>query len=314
MNVTKNIKYIKKINLLNKEIISLQRRIDEDIIKNSPIILTTNSSAASSILQDIKFDIAIIDEAAQATIPSILIPISKAERFVLAGDHKQLAPTICSKNYELKISLFEKLCNMFPQQKQILKIQYRMDNMLMEFPNREFYNNELICGTSTKNTTSTIFNSNFENGNSMIFIDTSLAKNNSESTLNYSNSYINQLEANIVKNIVNDCINSDLNTNDIGVITNYSDQVKLIKSMIDIEVETVDGFQGREKDIIIISNVRSNTSGEIGFLDEPRRLNVALTRAKKKLIIIGNAKTLSNETMFKKLFDYCDEHKSILYY
>lgn len=314
MNVTKNIKYIKKINQLNKEIISLQRRIDEDIIKNSPIILATNSSAASSILQDIKFDIAIIDEAAQATIPSILIPISKAERFVLAGDHKQLAPTICSKNYELKISLFEKLCNMFPQQKQILKIQYRMDNMLMEFPNREFYNNELICGTSTKNTTSTIFNSNFENGNSMIFIDTSLAKNNSESTLNYSNSYINQLEANIVKNIVNDCINSDLNTNDIGVITNYSDQVKLIKSMIDIEVETVDGFQGREKDIIIISNVRSNTSGEIGFLDEPRRLNVALTRAKKKLIIIGNAKTLSNETMFKKLFDYCDEHKSILYY
>lgn len=305
---------IKNIDQLNKEIIRLQRKIDKDIIKNSQVIFTTNSSAASSILQDTNFDIAIIDEAAQATIPSVLIPIIKADRFVLAGDHKQLAPTVSSGNEELKISLFEKLCKMFPQQMEMLKIQYRMNNMLMDFPNREFYNNELICDKSIKNTTSITINSDFDNGNSLIFVDTSLTRNNYESTWNYSNSYINKLEADITKNIVNDCINSNFNINDLGVITNYSDQVKLIKSMIDIEVETVDGFQGREKDIIIISNVRSNNQGEVGFLDEPKRLNVALTRAKSKLIIIGNSKTLSNEPMFKRLFDYCNENKSVIFY
>ena len=289
---TKRESIIKGINQLNKEIIRLQRKIDKYIIKNSQVIFTTNSSAGASILQDTNFDIAIVDESAQATIPSVLIPISKADRFVLAGDHKQLAPTISSGNDELKISLFEKLCKMFPQQMEMLKIQYRMNNMLMDFPNREFYNNELICDISVKNTTTITINSDFDNGNSLIFVDTSLARNNYESTWNYSNSYINEL----------------------GVITNYSDQVKLIKSMIDIEVETVDGFQGREKDIIIISNVRSNKQGEIGFLDEPRRLNVALTRAKSKLIIIGNSKTLSNEPMFKRLFDYCNENESVIFY
>ena len=289
---TKRESIIKGINQLNKEIIRLQRKIDKYIIKNSQVIFTTNSSAGASILQDTNFDIAIVDESAQATIPSVLIPISKADRFVLAGDHKQLAPTISSGNDELKISLFEKLCKMFPQQMEMLKIQYRMNNMLMDFPNREFYNNELICDISVKNTTTITINSDFDNGNSLIFVDTSLARNNYESTWNYSNSYINELE----------------------VITNYSDQVKLIKSMIDIEVETVDGFQGREKDIIIISNVRSNKQGEIGFLDEPRRLNVALTRAKSKLIIIGNSKTLSNEPMFKRLFDYCNENESVIFY
>lgn len=311
---TKRESIIKGINQLNKEIIRLQRKIDKYIIKNSQVIFTTNSSAGASILQDTNFDIAIVDESAQATIPSVLIPISKADRFVLAGDHKQLAPTISSGNDELKISLFEKLCKMFPQQMEMLKIQYRMNNMLMDFPNREFYNNELICDISVKNTTTITINSDFDNGNSLIFVDTSLARNNYESTWNYSNSYINELEANITKSIVNDCIKSNFNSNDLGVITNYSDQVKLIKSMIDIEVETVDGFQGREKDIIIISNVRSNKQGEIGFLDEPRRLNVALTRAKSKLIIIGNSKTLSNEPMFKRLFDYCNENESVIFY
>ena len=311
---TKRENIIKIIDQLNKEIIRLQRKIDKDIIKNSQVIFTTNSSAASSILQDTNFDIAIIDEAAQATIPSVLIPISKADRFVLAGDHKQLAPTVSSGNEELKISLFEKLCEMFPQQMEMLKIQYRMNNMLMDFPNKEFYNNELICDSSVKNTTTATINSNFDNGNSLIFVDTSLARNNYESSWNYSNSYINQLEADITKNIVNDCIKSNFNSNDIGVITNYSDQVKLIKSIVDIEVETVDGFQGREKDIIIISNVRSNNQGEVGFLDEPRRLNVALTRAKRKLIIIGNSRTLSSEPMFKRLFDYCNENESVIFY
>lgn len=304
----------RKIDQLNKEIIKLKRKIDNDIINHSQIVLTTNSSAALNILEDIKFDIAIIDEAAQATIPSVLIPISKADRFVLAGDHKQLAPTVSSGNEELKISLFEKFCKKFPQNMKMLKIQYRMNNALMDFPNREFYHNELICNNSVKNKTSCTFNSKFIDDNSLIFVDTSLAKNNYESTLNCSNSYINKLEADIVKNIVNDYINSNSNTDNLGVITNYSDQVKLIKSMVNVEVETVDGFQGREKDFIIISNVRSNSEGDVGFLDDAKRLNVALTRAKRKLIIIGNSKTLSNEPIFKRLFGYCNQNKSVIKY
>lgn len=98
----------------------------------------------------------------------------------------------------------------------------------------------------------------------------------------------------------------------IGIITNYSGQVKLIKTKTEVRVESVDGFQGGEKEVIIISNVRSNDDGNIGFLDEPRRLNVALTRAKKKLIIIGDSNTLCSKHMFKRLFDFCKKNGVVI--
>lgn len=264
-----------------------------------------------NILKDIRFDVAIVDEAAQTTIPSVLIPLSKAERFILAGDHNQLPPTIQNKNKELEESLFEKLIKKFPQQSQLLKKQYRMNKTLMNFPNKEFYNNELICDKSVRNSKIKKLKSKYDNGKPLIFIDTQNMKNNKELLQNNSNSYVNKLEAKLSSKLANEYINSKIST-DVGIITSYANQAKLVRKMTTSEVETVDGFQGREKEVIIISTVRSNSQGDIGFLDNPRRLNVALTRASKKLIIIGNSKTLSTKPIYKRLYDYCKKENSII--
>lgn len=303
--------FIKKIDFLNKEISNLKYEINKNIIKHSKIIFSTNSSAAISILNDVRFDVAIVDEAAQTTIPSILIPLSKAERFILAGDHNQLPPTIQNKNKELEESLFEKLIKKFPQQCQLLKKQYRMNKTLMDFPNKEFYNNKLISDKSVRNSKIKKLKSEYDNGKPLIFIDTQNMKNNKELLQNNSNSYVNELEAELSSKLANEYINSKIST-DVGIIASYANQVKLIRKMTTAEVETVDGFQGREKEVIIISTVRSNSQRDIGFLDEPRRLNVALTRASKKLIIIGNSKTLSTKPIYKRLYEYCKKENSII--
>ncbi|WP_296885388.1 IGHMBP2 family helicase [uncultured Methanobrevibacter sp.] len=305
---------VNKINNLNNEISRIKQTIYNEIVGESKVIFATNSSAALNIISEIHFDMAIVDEAAQTTIPSVLIPICKAERFILAGDHMQLPPTVKSNDDELKISLFEKLIRIFPQQSQLLKKQYRMNKFLMDFPNKEFYNNELICDKSVRNIKLNLIDSRYDNGKPLIFLDTSSAKINQESTLMHSKSYINDLEAKIAVNLVNDYLKSNLEINDIGIITNYSDQVNLIKKMTPVEVATVDGFQGREKEVIIISTVRSNDYGGIGFLDEPRRLNVALTRAKRKLIIIGNSKTLCQKRIYERLYGFCKENASVMLY
>lgn len=289
-----------------------QQMIDFEIIQNSQVILATNSSAAMDVISNINFDVAIVDEATQATIPSVLIPISKANRFILAGDHKQLPPTIKSNDNGLKKTLFEKLLEKFPQQVSMLKKQYRMNNVLMSFPNKEFYDNKLICDESVKNIKLDKINYKYDDENALIFIDTSLIKSNDDYSHDNSKSYINKTEANIAADFANAFLNSGLNKHMIGIITNYSGQVKLIKTKTEVRVESVDGFQGGEKEVIIISNVRSNDDGNIGFLDEPRRLNVALTRAKKKLIIIGDSNTLCSKHMFKRLFDFCKKNGVVI--
>ena len=120
------------------------------------------------------------------------------------------------------------------------------------------------------------------------------------------------MEANLALRISNEYLKSGLSPSDIGIISPYADQVGFIKNRIDVEVKTVDGFQGREKDVIIISTVRSNKWGNIGFLQDLRRLNVAITRAKKKLIIIGNMETLSHNPTYKRLIDYCKKKDVII--
>ena len=174
-----------------------QQMIDFEIIQNSQVILATNSSAAMDIISDMHFDVAIVDEATQATIPSVLIPISKANRFILAGDHKQLPPTIKSNDNRLKKTLFEQLLEKFPQQVSMLKKQYRMNNVLMSFPNKEFYDNKLICDESVKNIKLDKINYKYDDGNALIFIDTSSIKSRAECLYINSNSYINKMEANI---------------------------------------------------------------------------------------------------------------------
>ena len=262
-----------EIDEAHSEIRRIENRMIRDIIERSNVILSTIART--------KFDVAIIDEASQATIPSILIPIAKAHRFILAGDHKQLPPTIISeKAHPLEKTLFEELIKRYPFKSQLLNVQYRMNKMLMEFPNREFYNNNLKSDSSVDEITLDDLLGVDNNEEPFLFIDTSKVDGYGEKHLKDSKSIVNELESKVAVSIANDYLNAGVCEEDIGIISPYADQVKIIQERIPVEVKTVDGFQGREKEIIIISTVRSNNNGNIGFLKDLRRLNVAITRAK----------------------------------
>ena len=301
--------YNLEVDELHDEIKRIENKMIKDIIDESDVILSTNSSAALDSISQTKFDVAIVDEASQATIPSVLIPISKAHRFILAGDHKQLPPTIISSQaQDLQDTLFESLIEKYPLKSQLLNIQYRMNKRLMEFPNSEFYDNGLESDSSVDNINLSDI-SDIREDNALLFIDTKDIENH-EKHLKDSKSIVNYLEARIAVRIANEYLKSGICEKDIGIISPYADQVKLISDKTDIEVKSVDGFQGREKEIIIISTVRSNDNGEIGFLKDLRRLNVAITRAKRKLIIIGNSKTLNHNPTYRRLIEFAWDNNS----
>lgn len=318
----------KDVDELHDAIKDLENNIIYDIVDKSDVILSTNSSAALEAIEKTKFNIAIVDEASQATIPSVLIPIAKAQKFVLAGDHKQLPPTIISsKAHELEDTLFEELINKYPDKSALLNTQYRMNQLLMEFPNSEFYNSKLDSAETVKDIVITdIIEENklsetekvkiedqlLSDKQPLIFVDTSKIDKNGEKKLKDSKSIINLAEAETTLEIVDFYQKLGIDDKDIGIISPYADQVSLLKNKTDIEVKTVDGFQGREKEIIIISTVRSNDKGKIGFLSDLRRLNVALTRAKRKLIIIGNKETLKTNPTYERLIEYANENKRIV--
>ena len=302
-----------EIDEAHSEIKRIENRMIRNIIDESDVILATNSSSALEAISRVKFDVAIIDEASQATIPSVLIPISKAHRFILAGDHKQLPPTIISeKAGELEKTLFEELIRMYPFKSQLLNVQYRMNSLLMKFPNKEFYNNSLKSDLSVDEITINDLLGRKHDEEALLFIDTSNIADNKEKHLRDSKSIINELESEIAIGIANDYLNAGVNEDDIGIISPYADQVKIIQDKTPVEVKTVDGFQGREKEIIIISTVRSNENGNIGFLKDLRRLNVAITRAKRKLIIIGNKDTLKNNPTYYRLIQFAEAENLLI--
>ena len=312
-SMAKWIEINQEIDEAHDEIKRIENRMIKDIVDSSDVILATNSSSALEAIARIKFDVAIIDEASQATIPSVLIPIAKAHRFILAGDHKQLPPTIISDRAgALSKTLFEELIRMYPFKSQLLNTQYRMNSLLMEFPNREFYNNSLKSDLSVNDIN---IKDILDSGNSeeaLLFIDTSHVHDNRERHLKDSKSIVNEIEAEIAVGIADDYLNDGVSEDEIGIISPYADQVKIIQDMTPIEVKTVDGFQGREKEIIIISTVRSNNNGNIGFLSDLRRLNVAITRAKRKLIIIGNKDTLMTNPTYARLIKFCEDEKLLV--
>ena len=302
-----------EIDEAHDEIKRIENRMIKEIVDSSDVILATNSSAALESISHVKFDVAIIDEASQATIPSILIPIAKAHRFILAGDHKQLPPTIISERaHELEKTLFEELIRIYPFKSQLLNVQYRMNSLLMKFPNREFYNNGLKSDSSVDDITINDILTSQHEEKALLFIDTSEVEDNLEMHLKDSKSIINNLEADISVSIAQDYLNAGAGEDDIGIISPYADQVKLIQEKTPVEVKTVDGFQGREKEIIIISTVRSNPHGNIGFLKDLRRLNVAITRAKRKLIIIGNANTLITNPTYARLIEFVESENLLV--
>ncbi|GBF36605.1 IGHMBP2 family helicase [Methanofervidicoccus abyssi] len=307
------------------------RRIEEEIIKEvidkAEVVLSTNSSVALEYLEGVKFDVAVIDEASQATIPSVLIPIGRCDKFILAGDHKQLPPTILSeKAQELSKTLFEKLIELYPSKSKILEIQYRMNEKLMEFPSREFYGGRIRAYEGVKNISlldlgvkevslEGFWKYILDPKEPLVFVDTSQHPEKWEKQRRGSTSKENPLEAEVVKKILERLIKMDIPPESIGVITPYEDQRDLIDTLIGnygVEVKTVDGYQGREKEVIVLSLVRSNRDGELGFLTDMRRLNVSLTRAKRKLIVIGDCETLKIHPTYKRFIEFVERKGTLV--
>ncbi len=317
-SMAKWIKLDRKIESLVHALRAKEEEAYKQIIRSADVVLSTNGMIMSEILKEEEFDVAVIDEGSQQVIPSTLIPIMHAERFVIAGDHKQLPPTVVSDNRELKESLFEKLIEALPDLSQMLRIQYRMHEKIMGFSNREFYEGKLIADASVKEHTIADLDlgeperyRDILDETPIVFVDTE-GTEAAERLPDRSTSYENPKEAEIVKALIEELETMGAKPEQIGIITPYAAQVKLLKKLIDTEekvyeIKSVDGFQGREKEIIIISFVRSNDRGEIGFLQDLRRLNVALTRAKRKLICIGDSKTLTCNETYQRLIAYIEK-------
>lgn len=326
-SMSKWIRYNEMIDELYRSIKDLEEFALDSVIEEADIIVTTNATAGSDFLKNKLFDVSIIDEGSQSMEPSTLISCTKSSKLIMSGDHNQLPPTILSKKSKdiLSETLFNRMIKIYPENSYMLKIQYRMNQKIMEFPNKTFYNNELIADDTVKNhdigNMINSFNKNdfiIDKDNVFIFLNTSLSDKKNEEQKKGSKSKFNYFEVEIIYDLLKKFENAGINLEEIGIISPYYDQIELITETIKNdfsklpEISTVDGFQGREKEIIIISNVRSNENFEIGFLDDYRRLNVSITRAKRKLIIIGDEETLSKNENYKLLIEYTKD-KEIFY-
>ncbi len=300
------------INKNYREIRDLESRIINDVLSGAEVLCTTNIGAGHFTLQDRKFPIVLIDEATQASEPSSLVPIVKgARQLILVGDHRQLPPTVISQNAEdggLKIPLFERLIdNGIPSH--MLTTQYRMHSTIREFPSARFYDNRLEdgCNDSERPPAAGFLWPDWNKPVAFVPV------HGSEIQDPTSSSKSNMDEAAMVVQIVNDLLAAgDLSPEDVGVISPYSGQVRLIRRLFDeavegLEIKSVDGYQGREKEIIVLSTVRSNTEGNVGFLSDYRRLNVALTRAKRGLIVIGDDRTLRNDSTWSSWLEWISD-------
>lgn len=287
----------------------------EEILESMDVVLTTNSTAGSELMQDREFDLLVIDEATQATEPSCMIPITKTSKVVMAGDHRQLPPTVKSQEAarELENTLFERLAEKHLEKKTMLRTQYRMNTSIMEFSSEEFYDGKLKAGESVADHTLEELgveeDSVLEPDLPVAFVDT---KNIEavERTPEGSTSKENPREAEEVEKLVEEALAQGVDPEDVAAISPYEAQVDLLNQRIDVEnleIKTVDGFQGREKELVVISLVRSNSRGEIGFLKDVRRLNVALTRARRKLVVIGDSETLEVNETYRNFVDYVEE-------
>ncbi len=303
-SMAKWIEISEKIKEMYEKLKNIETDIIKDILKKHNIVLATNSMAGSEFLKDMDFDVCIIDEGSQSMEPSCLIPIVKSKKLIMAGDHKQLPPTVLSNLEELKKTLFERLIEKYPDFSIMLRVQYRMNEKIMKFPSEMFYNGLLIAHESVKNQTILDLVKKIDpndkeiiNEKPIIFINCKGEERRDRESL----SYYNIEEAEIVKKYAKVFLKYKI---PFSIITPYDAQVKYLKRILgeEIEINSVDGFQGRENEVIIVSFVRTK---DLGFLRDLRRLNVAITRAKRKLILVGNEKNLKKHEVYRKLIEYC---------
>ncbi len=309
-----------KISRLKERATELEIRINEQLFADAKVIASTLTSTANRVLTGRKFSTLFIDEAAQALEPACWIAIRKAGRVILAGDHQQLPPTV--KCYEaekqgLSHTLMEQIVARRPETVTMLTTQYRMNEEIMRFSSNWFYQGKVESAKEVK------FRSILDLDRPMMWIDTSSLPEDEyrEQFVGESFGRINKAEAQLTLQTLKDyfakigkqrVLDERL---DVGVISPYKVQVQYMRQLVKkdadlkpfrhlITLNTVDGFQGQERDIILISLVRANNDGQIGFLRDLRRMNVAMTRARMKLIILGNAATLSHHPFYKKLYEY----------
>ena len=313
-----------KMDRLKSRATEIEIRINQELFAQANVIASTLVGSANRLLDGMKFGTLFIDEAAQALEAACWIPIRRATRVILAGDHCQLPPTV--KCYEalkggLGRTLMERICNHKPEVVTLLRMQYRMNEDIMRFSSDWFYHNQMVAAPQVRN------RSILDLDMPITWIDTSLLQDEKEEMKNESGdsssltSRFNAGEARLTLLALQAYFELIGKTRllderiDVGIISPYRAQVQLLRQLLrkneslkpfrrSISVNTVDGFQGQERDIIVISLVRSNDDGQIGFLRDLRRMNVAITRARMKLIILGDRHTLCRHPFYRKLWQY----------
>ena len=295
----------------------LEILINADLFDSARVIASTLVSSNHRLLNGRRFPTLFIDEAAQALEAACWIAIRKADRVILAGDHCQLPPTIkCIEAARggLDHTLMEKVVQQKPSAVSLLKVQYRMHEAIMRFPSEWFYNGELEAAPEVRNRGILDFDTpmNWIDTSEMDFHEEFVGESFGRINKQEANLLLQELEAYISRigkaRILDESI-------DFGLISPYKAQVQYLRSKIRgssflrpfrslITVNTVDGFQGQERDVVFISLVRANEDGQIGFLNDLRRMNVAITRARMKLVILGDATTLTKHAFYRKLIQY----------
>ena len=308
------------------------REKEKEIISQNQVIITTINKSFDRRIYDYEFPIVIIDECTQALEPDSILPlIHKAKYVVIIGDDKQLGPIVfnpIAAKCGLEISLFERLWILYNGDDDdnnhfnfsiTLTEQYRMHPKILEFPNELFYNNKIKSGINENERLNEELINNIPFPNKKIPL--LFYHLNSYEEITPNRSYKNLTEAEIIFQLIPKLIELKIEIKNIGIITPYNGQKALLRKYFesfeylkDIQIESVDGFQGQEKDIIIVSTVRNNLYGSIGFLKSERRLNVTLTRAKYGMIILGNCECLSKKNeMWKQLINYYNKNDLIRY-
>ena len=319
-------KFHQKLESLKSRATELEIRINNELFGEARVVACTLVGAANRLLDGQKFGTLFIDEAAQALEAACWIPMRRVSRVILAGDHCQLPPTvksIAALKAGLGKTLMERLVETHPEAVTLLKIQYRMNDDIMRFSSNYFYDGQVESAPTVK------YRGILDLDVAMEWISPS---ENSESSEYSENSFKEQFIGESFGRINKDEAELTLNTLqqyferigkqrllderiDVGIISPYRAQVQYLRRLLmkreffkpfrrQISVNTVDGFQGQERDIIVLSMVRSNDDGQIGFLRDLRRMNVAITRARMKVIILGNAPTLTRHPFYRQLWKY----------
>ncbi|WP_462357566.1 AAA domain-containing protein [Phocaeicola coprocola] len=308
-----------KINSLKDRATELEIRINESLFSEARVIACTLVGSANRLLTGQKFGTLFIDEAAQALEAACWIPIRKADRVILAGDHCQLPPTVKAPEAlraGLGHTLMQTIVKSKPDTVSLLKLQYRMNDEIMRFSSEWFYGGMLQSAPEVKYRSILDFDTPIEwiNTEGLDCNEEFIGENYGRINKSEAELSIEQLKGYITKIGRERFLDERI---DVGMISPYKAQVQYLRRLVRndaffkpyrqaITINTVDGFQGQERDVILISLVRANEEGQIGFLNDLRRMNVAITRARMKLIILGDASTLTRHAFYKKLYTYIE--------